>query len=180
MFEYFIFILLIICHGDLRWFPEISPKPLRRNFFGWQWFSCAPRLELQCPHSPGTSSSPPLAPGGALQVAPHPLHAVPKPDLQCHLQPPCPNCGVETRTGSEQRWWFVQQLSFSMEGDLAVVAEPVANSGMIKVNQARRWFICDFPVPCIGAGAAAYPTENLIRQTECYVSRHLQTRCAQD
>lgn len=28
--------------------------------------------------------------------------------------------------------------------------------------------------------AMAYPTENLIRQTECYVSRHLETRCAQD
>lgn len=130
------------------------------------------------PGGPGTGSSPSPAPGGALQVAPRPLHAVP--DLQCHLQPPCPNCGVETRTGSEQRWRFVRQLSFLMENYLAVVKEPVANSCPIKVNQARRWFMCDFPVPCISVRAAAYPTENLIRQTECRVSRHLRTRCAQD
>lgn len=37
-----------------------------------------------------------------------------------------------------------------------------------------------FSLPYISMRTIAYPTKNLIRQTECYVSRHLKTQCAQD
>lgn len=141
MFEYFIFILLIICHGDLSWFPEISSKPLRGNFFGWSSFCSVvhsqPSASALCSPSPGGT------PGSLLILS--------------------TTCGPKRTElwvlSTDQRWSVVPiapavmaiwpQFSFLMENYVVVVEEPVAHSCTIKVNQARHWFIRDFPVPCI-------------------------------